>query len=207
MAAIIVTAREQAILDNVASDSSIANAQGAIVDTDGDGSGDLPYCTSIIPIKDYASLVKSGSEIEQKVADGFRVNMLTLVKHLRPIAFHAENLSPNLAFTGTTELLSFDIPATERLTVTRKVLIKLDFTAFSSAVNARVDFWISVNGTLTTAHKFFFNELSSHRTVSSSWVADLPTGAVTIKVFATKTTGSGTINLDGNDFVSLSIIG
>jgi len=191
---------EQTLLDTIGSEFNDINSNGLQVQPS------TAYAATVYPISGYAASVPPASANETKVKDGAKGMMASLIRHTAPLLDSGETLSPSISFTGTATNLLVKV-LSESLEVQRKVLISANFSAVSDSTNTRLDYWIDVNGVSTSVYKFFFNNATHHENISGSWVVTLPIGAVTITLKAIRGSGSGTLSLNSDDFVAITLAG
>jgi hypothetical protein len=205
---LILNAAEQAAVEAIKTSSLAIQTQGVSIDTNGDGSGDTPYCTDLpTPTPGYADIIKAGSKDELMVADGFRVAAIPVVHHLAPFGFHGENLAPSLDFSAVTDVLTYTVAAAERLSVPRKAKVTIEFSTYVTATSTGIEYWLEVNGVPTSHYKCLIAALGDHRCLSGSWLVDLPAGALEFKIRASRFAGAGNIKLDSNNFAALTALG
>ena len=207
--ALLINPTEQSLVDSIQSDSVSMQQNGISIDTDGNGTGDTAYCTNLpLPTPNYDIIVPPGSTTDLKVRDGFRAMAAPIIRRIMPIGWQVNNLNPSFNFTAGTDLLTFNIPATERLNVARNVQAVFTSSMWTDVAGTVVLYFLEINGSSTgLLRNFFFNQVNTHTTLSSTWLVSIPSGAVTIKVRAVRFSGTGNIKLDGNDHLSLTIIG
>lgn len=204
---LLITADEQTFVDLIKTETRKLTTDGVMVDTNGDGAGDTPYAPTAVPVKDFDQYVKPGSEKDDSCMDGLRSAHVVMVRRIRPFGWHGEVLAPSLAFSGATDIVTVSIAAANRLHVDRQMLAVVNFSAFASNANARLDFWVDIDGVETTRMKFLFNEASSHRAMGGNWLVTLPAGAASIKLRAIRGAGTGNLNLDSSDSATLTLWG
>jgi len=197
------------MLDQIKADGISISSRGVAVDVDGDGTGDTPYITDLpMPVKNWDTLVPSGSILEKKVADGLRVAALPIVRQVMPIGWHDENVGFGHSISGSNVTLNkFSIPQDQILQAPRQVMATVSWSAYSTVASTGVSYFLDVNGTPTTSMPFYFNEANSHRSMSGNWLLTIPAGTVTITFYAVRSSGTGVITMDSNDFSSLTLMG
>jgi hypothetical protein len=191
---------EQTLLDTIANEANTVNGSGVQVQPS------TPYAATIFPIANYTTTVPPASATETKVLDGNRGLYAPIIRHIGPIFGQVSNTSPGFSFVGTTTLLTYTLP--ENLEVARTVEIAVNGTCYTVDFNnTRMDFWVDVNGTPTSAFKLMHSDTVTHRSFCGSWIVTLPAGVVTITLKANRGNGTGSIALDFNDFVNLTFQG
>jgi len=85
---LLLNVGEQAVVENVKDDIRLSFSDGMAIDTNGDGTGDVPYGTDLpLPIPNYNALVPPGSTTDKKAADGNRALMSAVVRRLGPVGY------------------------------------------------------------------------------------------------------------------------
>ena len=197
MAAIKLNATEKAALDSFATDSDNASLSG-IVDQLA-----APYASSLFPVVNYAT-IKAGKETT--LSDAIKGGYAPYHRYVGPISAITQQLSYNISFTSATDILTLSL--SDQYEVARTCLVSVVWSAFVTNTNTLVAYWIEVNGSPENSLKFWFNTASQHGQMYGNWLITLPQNqAITIKLRAQRSSGSGTISLDANDIASISLIG
>lgn len=164
------------------------------------GGGSKPTCASGIRgtiwyVQGGAGTVDSTEVCAKDSADAYAWTSLSA------LSGGVDALAPSLSITGSAvEMLSVGAGT---LGAARTVQITAHGTAYSTDVTTLFEFYADVNGTPAARRRLFFNAASSHQSWSGSWIVTLPAAAVTIKLYGIRMSGSGTITLNADDFVSL----
>ncbi len=211
MAQILLNPTDQALIESIKNDARAQNSEGVSIDTNADGTGDTAYCLKVpLPVKNFEQLVPVGSERNAQMEDMLRSTFVPLIRRTGPIRyqFSTGSIAPSILIAATAmTLMSGPIDAAKRPTVAREVFVAADFSAYSTATNTAMEFWVVVDGTASGRFRYFFNEASSHRCITSKWLVTLPARAANISLVASRLSGSGTITLDTGDFASLCVWG
>lgn len=195
--AIKIRTSEQTIIDGIANDFNELNGSGIQVQPS------TPYAITVYPIQDYVTNVPPLSSQESQVKDGTKGLAAAMVRRIGPVYGSVSELNPNLSFTSAT-LLSMAVPSME---VARVVQISTQFSAYSNTVDTGLTYWVEVGNVSSPILKFYFNSANVHHSISGSWIMTIPVGDVTINFKVSRSSGSGTINLDYNDIANLTFIG
>lgn len=204
---LIISTSDQAVIENIKNDARQQNSEGISVDSDADGNGNTAFAAQAVPVRDFELLSPNGSATDNKLQDMLRATFVPVIRRIGPFQFQALTNTPSFAFTTATTLLTGSIPAADRLAVARNVFVAADFSAYSSSANTSIDFWVEVNGIPSTHFKYFFNESGSHRCISAKWLVNMPARTSTVVLKAQRGAGAGTLTLNADDFVSISVWG
>lgn len=190
---------EQTLLDTLADESLDVNSTGIFVQPS------TQIATTIYPLAGFTALLPT---IQTKAKDAIIGQLAPVIRRTVPFFAQSSNLSP--AFTMSsgvgTSLLSYTFA--EPFEVSRGAEVVVNGTCFANAINNRFDFWLDVNGTVSSTFKFFFNEATAHRSFVGSWVVTLPTATpVTITLYGARGSGASSIQLNSDDFVNMTIKG
>lgn len=205
----IISTWEQTIIDAIKDDGKSISSIGISVDTDGDLAGDTPYCTDLpMPVKNFDTLVPSGSLTDKKVSDGLRVAAAPLVRAMGPIGFNFSQtgLSRTINTTAAgTMIIGYQVPVSQILQAPRIAMVTANFTGEAQANSTRLEFWIEVNKVPTNHLQYFFDNLNKHESMGGNWLVTLPPGSLAITLMAK--TNASTVTLDANDCASVTILG
>jgi hypothetical protein len=211
MAQLLINPSDQTLIENIKNDARTQNSEGVSIDTDADGTGNTGYCLKVpLPVKNFEQLVPVGSERNAQMEDMLRSTFVPLIRRTGPIKywFASNSVAPNIEIAATTATLhSGSINVAQRPSVVREVFVAADFSAYSTAINTGLEFWIVIEGVASARFRYYFNESGSHRCVTAKWLSTLPPRASSVQLMAARYTGSGTITLNADDFVSLSVWG
>lgn len=207
----IISTWEQTIIDAIKDDGKSISSIGIAVDTDGDLVGNNPYCTDLpMPVKNFDTLVPSGSLIDKKVSDGLRVAAAPLVRQMAPIGFNFSQTGFGSPRTITTTaagvmIIGYQAPVSQILQAPRIAMVTAAFTGETQANGTKLDFWIEVNKVPTNHLTYFFDNLNKHESMSGNWLVTLPPGSLAITLMGR--TSASTVTLDSNDCASVTILG
>lgn len=205
---VIINPSELAILEAVQTDGSAINTSGISIDTNGDGTGDVPYCTDLpVPIKNYQQIVPPGSSIAKTVADGYRISAAPLLRYVKPFAFSYIGSGPEVLFTASTSIASISISASDRPHVTRNAQAQASFTVASSATETTIEYWIEVDGVASGKMRYAFSAANDRRNLSGTWILSIPVNAQSIVLKATRYSGLGTLVSESAETVALTVMG
>lgn len=198
--ALILTAAEKTQVDALAAEIDDMNATGLQAPVG------IPYAITVVPVDGYRNIIQVGSANQEGALNGMRAGFAALARRFGPIAY--SNLitaqSP-MSWTVATTICSLTIPT---LQISRNVVVSGNFTAFVSAGDTGIDFWLEINGGTPTAHsRFYFNFGSMHQAISQSWALTLPPGSNVITLRASVRFGPGPLMTDANDSAGLSLVG
>jgi hypothetical protein len=207
MSALLLNVDDRILLDAVKVDARLSDSDGISIDTTGDGTGDVPYCTSILPVPNFNTLVPPGSATDNQVLDGLAAASSALALRVRPFGRHAESSSNNTSFTSTTDILTTTFAPGEKLAVARTAMAVVNFGCYVDASNTAVEYWLDVDGTSTTRMQYFFNVAGDHRSFGATWLLTLPARTATIKLRAERRSGTGIVYINSDDSASLTLVG
>lgn len=154
------------------------------------------------PLPEYAGFTPT---IKQTVKDGIKQFYAILSRELQPIGASTADTAPSYTISSDTQVASLAVTTY----IPRKVMIQLNLSTYTDVANTAAGFYVKINGSgLPPALQYFFNVASDHRSMGGSWVTQLPgPGIVTITAWVGVASGPGSIILDPNDTISLSVIG
>lgn len=204
---LLINIDEQASVEALKTDIRLTLSDGLSIDTDADGTGNTGYATKTLPVKNFSAYNPAGSETDATVADGLRGSMAPLVRRIGPVGFQVEQNGFSSSFTTSTVILSATLGAGSRLSAVRSMHASVNFSAQVSVAGTGLEYWIEVDGVATTHRTFMFNESSSHRSVSSSWIVTMPARSANLVLRAQRYTGTGLISLDPHDCATLTFWG
>lgn len=118
----------------------------------------------------------------------------------------------SIAGTGTTTSAAYaNIPApssvsfTKRLTVTR-LRIDLMFDSFSTAVPTRVWVGVRINGVDTDVSSHSYGAANQYEsTTGVTFVSGLAAGVYTVQCRWLRSSGAGTVSVDGGGYISFAV--
>jgi hypothetical protein len=214
---VYISATDAALLTSIGADCNEVNLSG-ITDSTG-----TPYADSVFPVADYGTLVNQTPSTPEdikkldQVLEGSGGFLAALFRRVSPIVGSALTVGPTITVTtagGGTELISYTHP--DVLYVARKVLVNINFSCSTTGAAKAVTYWVSYGpggASTTTPARFQVTATTVHQTVSQSWAITLPAIAyggsnAAIKLHAQDVTGGGgSVVLNGDDSISLSIVG
>lgn len=198
MAAIIINAIEESVLNSIATDTTTMLKDGA------KDSLNVPLAISIVPINNYNGLIPPGSDQETKTNDGIVVGAIPIYRYVSPISaqLHVDSQTISISTTPTSLAIftfgyDFQVP--------RIAQVSAQFSGSVSATPTSISYYISVNGVDGQALQFRSEDIN-RKVLAGSWIINIPTGPVTIALFA-RAVGGNNLIIDGNDFVNLTVIG
>lgn len=207
MPAIIITTDQKDQVDRIGVDADVVQYSGV----------DAPGQSQYIPLSvDYVDAVDNGvavpgadpipgAEIKTATIDGSKSLAASIVKNISTDGASVYSTSPSFVITGATPITVGTLNIT--FASSRKVLITLNGSCYSTSINTGMDFRVSVGGAdIGIPLKFFFNTAFQHSCFSGGWVTTVQAGANTILAKISRTAG-GHITLDSNDFINISVIG
>lgn len=198
MAAIIINTIEEAVLNSMAADTTTMLKDGA------KDSLNVPLGVTVVPIDNYNGLIPPGSDQETKTNDGIVVGAIPMYRYVSPISAQLHVDSQTLSISTTPMVLGvftfgydFQVP--------RIAQVSAQFSGSVSAAPTAINYYVSVNGVDGQALQFRSEDINRN-ILSGSWIINIPTGTVSITLFA-KVVGGNNLIIDGNDFVNLTVIG
>jgi hypothetical protein len=207
MSPLLLNADDQTLVDAVKVDARLSDSDGISIDTTGDGIGDVPYCTSILPVPDFNTLVPPGSAMDTQVLDGLAAASAALALRVRPFGLHVDSSSTNVSFTAPTDILTGTFAAASKLAVARMAMAVVNFGCYVDASNTAVEYWLDVDGAPTPHMQYFFNVAGDHRSVGATWLLTLPALTTSIKLRVARKSGTGTVFVNADDSASLTLVG
>lgn len=204
---LIISTSDQTVIESIKNDARQQNSEGVSIDTDADGNGNTTFAPLAVPVPNFELLSPGGSSTDAKLQDMLRSTFVPVVRRIAPFGFQALTTAPSLAFTAATTVLTGTIPAANRLAVARNVFVAADFSAYSTGANTALEFWVEIDGVPSTHFKYYFNESGSHRCISAKWLVPMPARAASVVLKAQRSAGAGTLTLNSDDFVSISVWG
>lgn len=207
---LLLSSDDQAFVDSVKTDARLSNSDGISIDTNGDGSGDTPYCTDLpLPVKNFNAILPPGSENEKKLEDGLRAAAAPLALRVRPFGLHAEVAGTVYTTSGTTplEILTASFAPGSKLAVERQAMVVVNLSAYATSTNVFMQYWVQVDGTDTTKRTFGFTEANAYRSVSGSWILTLPARTSNVKLFIQRLSGAGNIAMNSGTSADMTVWG
>lgn len=144
--------------------------------------------------------------IKNAITDGCKQFFAISSRYWQPIGASGFTVSPSFSITSDTQVGTLTLTTF----TTRKVMIQLNLSAYTDVANTGAGFYVKINGSSGGIQplQYFYNTAFDHRSMGGSWVVTIPAaGAVTITAWVGRASGTGSIILDANDIVSLSVIG
>ena len=200
--AILLNTEEKALCDILANEIDTINAEGL------EAPAGFPYAVGTVPIENYREIIQIGSKPQIDALNGIRAGFAALIRQLKPIAYSnvVTDVNPPKAFTSATTISSLVLPVD--MSISRTVIVSVNFSAFSTSTYTGIEYWLEINGGSPTAHSlFYFNDGNAHHQISQTWSVTLPVGAVSIALRVARYSGIGTITLDTNDSIGISLFG
>ena len=203
MSIIILNEEEKGLCNNLANDIDQQNEYGL------QSPSGTWYANTAVPVPNYRKVMPLGTSTHTSALNGIRAGFAALIRYLNPLAYSvlttSVNPSINISDTNTT-IITLNYPYD--LSVSRKVQITANFTAYTNIALTGIQFWLTINNTNNTnASRFFFSQASNIQTISQSWVVTLPASSIAIDLKAVRYTGTGTITLADNNSAGITLIG
>ena len=213
MATLLLNDADATLANLLRTEAKTALEDGVSIDSDANGTGDLPYCSTVVPVASSALAMLNTPTAQTAADESLQLAAVPYVKHFRQIAYHAEKTSfaPQVDLPDNTPvaLLTVTLSALNRPSVDRQAMAVVNLSAFSQAINQRIRFWLAYSGNLvsgtTTEARFWFNEASEHLGFGFNWAIDLPAGTSTVTLYAANSVGTGTITLNSDDCAALTV--
>lgn len=119
-----------------------------------------------------------------------------------------------LTGAGTTTSATYaNMPATSSQAVTKasagtRLRIEFSCSSFVTVASTVTSFAVLVNGVDTDISRLFFNPASTHEACPTGivYISGLAAGAWTVQARWKRTSGTGTLTLDANDWISLDVM-